>query len=136
MAGELSKATQAVPEVRIRSRSVGAELALLEITPDGGSLLEFVITSETERIQVGKSRLCDIAFPGGQLARHQFRIDLVADDPDSTGGAMHRCVAREDRIPQTNTTVNGHPLGSTGKTLEDGDLIEVPGVRFRFRVVR
>ena len=80
MSQELTDETRSFPELRIRSRSSGITLAILEIAREDGFQVDYVITSETERIRVGKGPPCDIGFSDVRLAYHQFRIDLVRSE--------------------------------------------------------
>ena len=118
--------------IRIRSRP-GMELAMLEITHEDGTRIDFVITSDTRRVTVGKSHLCSISIISNRLARYEFQIDVVPGE--ATASTAHpvsfRAIERQDK--RNRMSINGSPVSPPGQNLKDGDVIDVPGLHFRFK---
>ena len=119
--------------IRLRPSS-GVPVAVLRIVSEQGSETDFVITSAVRRVMVGKTDNCDIIVSDSRLARQEFQILVMKDEPE-TGTGKVRFVARE-WTKRNKTLVNGSPINPAGQDLEDGDVLEITGLSFHFKVMR
>jgi hypothetical protein len=97
----------------------GSVLASLEVTE--GALSGRIFELRAGENRIGRSRDAEIHLPDSSLARLEARIEAE--------GAHFRFEALNDRNP---ARIGGDPVRSS--LLHDGDVIEIPGHRLRFRL--